>query len=160
MLDIFTPRRAAGASAARLPAATALAAVALLAGCSMIPTYERPPAPVAAQWPAVGAAPGRPCATTARPICPGRTFVGDARLRELVELALQNNRDLRVAVLSIEQARAQYQIRRADQLPTINAAATGNRQPAAMAAAGSAAPTPLVWPWRPGRSTFLAVWPA
>ena len=65
MLDIFTPRRAAGSSAARLPAATALAAVALLAGCSMIPTYERPQAPVAAQWPAVGAAPGTTATTAA-----------------------------------------------------------------------------------------------
>ena len=147
MLDIFTPRRAAGSSAARLPAATALAAVALLAGCSMIPTYERPPAPVAAQWPAVGAAPGT-TATTAAADLPWQDFVGDPRLRELVELALQNNRDLRVAVLSIEQSRAQYQIRRA----------TASRRLTAVA--GSAAPTPLVWPWRPGRSTFLAVWPA
>ena len=65
MLDIFTPRRATGASATRLPAATALAAVALLAGCSMIPPYERPPAPVAAQWPAVGAAPGTTATTAA-----------------------------------------------------------------------------------------------
>ena len=129
MLKLFTPRRAAGASAARLPAATALAAVALLAGCSMIPTYERPAAPVAAQWPAWGAGTAA-TATTAAADLPWQDFVGDARLRELVELALQNNRDLRVAVLSIEQARAQYQIRRADQLPTINAAATGNRQPA------------------------------
>ena len=135
MLDIFTPRRAAGSSAARLPAATALAAVALLAGCSMIPTYERPPAPVAAQWPAVGAAPGT-TATTAAADLPWQDFVGDPRLRELVELALQNNRDLRVAVLSIEQSRAQYQIRRADQVPTINAAATGNRQPAADGSGG------------------------
>jgi multidrug efflux system outer membrane protein len=95
----------------------------------MIPTYERPPAPVAAQWPAWGAS-AASAATTAAADLPWQDFVGDARLRELVELALQNNRDLRVAVLSIEQARAQYQIRRAEQLPTINAAATGNRQPA------------------------------
>ena len=129
MLDIFTPRRATGASATRLPAATALAAVALLAGCSMIPTYERPTAPVAAQWPAVGAAKGAATAATpASADLPWQDFVGDVRLRELVELALQNNRDLRVAVLSIEQARAQYQIRRADQFPTINAAGYRWRQ--------------------------------
>lgn len=48
---------------------------------------------------------------------------------QLVTLALDNNRDLRVALAAIEQARAQYQIRRADQLPTINAAVAGNRQP-------------------------------
>jgi multidrug efflux system outer membrane protein len=52
-------------------------------------------------------------------------------------VALRNNRDLRVAVLNIEQARAQFQIRSADQLPTINAALTGSRQPGAAAANGS-----------------------
>ena len=56
--------------------------------------------------------------------------MGDARLRELIALSLQNNRDLRVAVLAIEQARAQYQIRSADQLPGIGAAVAGSRQPA------------------------------
>ena len=126
MLDIFTPRRAAGSSAARLPAATALAAVALLAGCSMIPTYERPPAPVAAQWPAVGAAPGT-TATTAAADLPWQDFVGDPRLRELVELALQNNRDLRVAVLAIEKARAQYGVEQSNRFPAVGATAAGNR---------------------------------
>ncbi|NMM79959.1 multidrug transporter [Acidovorax sp. SRB_14] len=106
----------------------AASAAALLAGCSMIPTYERPAAPVAAQWPFAATETAR--AATAAADVPWQDFVGDARLRELVALALQNNRDLRVAVLSIEQARAQYQIRRADQLPTLNAAVAGNRQPA------------------------------
>ena len=50
-------------------------------------------------------------------------------LKKLIDLALVNNRDLRVAVLNIEQARAQYQIRRADQFPTINAVASGSRSP-------------------------------
>lgn len=126
MLDIFTSRRTAISCAVRLPAATALAAAALLAGCSMMPVYERPAAPVAAQWPDASTA-----TSTAAADLPWQDFVGDARLRALVELALQNNRDLRVAVLSIEQARAQYQIRQADQWPTINAAVAGNRQPAA-----------------------------
>jgi multidrug efflux system outer membrane protein len=44
-----------------------------------------------------------------------------------VALALQNNRDLRVAVQNIEQARAQYQIRRADQVPTVAGALNGQR---------------------------------
>jgi multidrug efflux system outer membrane protein len=72
--------------------------------------------------------------------------VGDASLRELIRLALVNNRDLRVAVLNIEQARAQYQIRRADQFPTVNLGATGQPcSPRPMAAAGPAAPTPPGW---------------
>lgn len=128
MLDIFTPRRATGASATRLPAATALAAVALLAGCSMIPTYERPTAPVAAQWPAVGAAKGAATAATpASADLPWQDFVGDVRLRELVELALQNNRDLRVAVLAIEKARAQYGVEQSNRFPAVGATAAGNR---------------------------------
>lgn len=103
---------------------TALAAAAVLAGCSFMPVYERPAAPVATDWP--GAAPG---AAPAAPLG-WADFVADARLRELIALALHNNRDLRVATLNIEQVRAQYQIRQADQLPNLNLAASGNRQPA------------------------------
>lgn len=103
----------------------ALAASALLAGCSLIPNLERPAAPIAAQW---ADAPRPPAAATPAPELDWQDFVGDAQLREVIRLALANNRDLRVAVLNIEQTRAQYQIRRADQLPTVNAAITGSRQ--------------------------------
>jgi multidrug efflux system outer membrane protein len=104
---------------------TTLAAVAVLAGCSQIPVYERPAAPVAADWP------GAPDAAAApAPQLAWADFVTDARLRELIGLALQNNRDLRVATLNMEQVRAQYQIRQADQLPTVNLAVSGSRQPA------------------------------
>ena len=105
---------------------SALALVALVAGCSMTPTLERPAAPVATSYP------GQPAsATAAGPALAWDSFVADARLRELIGLALKNNRDLRVATLNIEQVRAQYQVRRADQVPTVNAAVTGNRQPTA-----------------------------
>ncbi|WP_291010118.1 efflux transporter outer membrane subunit [Hydrogenophaga sp.] len=93
-----------------------------LAGCSFIPTYEPPPLPVAASFPEQGA-------IQAAEDIRWQDFVTDARLRELITLALTNNRDLRVATLNIEQVRAQYQIRRADQLPTLNLAASGSRQP-------------------------------
>ncbi|WP_326541301.1 efflux transporter outer membrane subunit [Pseudorhodoferax sp.] len=105
---------------------SALALASLLAGCSFMPTYERPAAPVAAQWP------GETTATAAaQPVAdiPWQSFFSDARLRSLVEMALANNRDLRVAVLNIEQARAQYRIQRADRLPTIGVGASGSRQP-------------------------------
>lgn len=105
-----------------------LAAVAMLAGCSMIPTYERPAAPVAAQWPDLGATTTNEATSPAADLA-WQDFIGDASLRELIRLALVNNRDLRVAVLNIEQVRAAYQIRRADQFPTLNLAATGLRQP-------------------------------
>lgn len=113
-LSSFTPRLAV------------LAAAALLAACSsMAPGYQRPAAPVAASFPnGAGSA-----ATIAAADIDWQSFFPDPRLRELIALALQGNRDLRVAVLAIEQARAQYQIRNADRLPTVNAQATGSRAP-------------------------------
>ena len=120
-----TPRQARSPFARTLPA---LAVAAVMAGCSLTPTYERPAAPVAADWPAP--APAAPAsATRSASELPWADFVGDASLRELIRLALVNNRDLRVAVLNIEQARATWQIRRADQFPTVNLGATGAVQP-------------------------------
>jgi outer membrane protein, multidrug efflux system len=97
-----------------------------LAGCSLAPKYERPAAPVAGGYPVVpvqaqGAVPAADIAWQA--------YFTDANLRQLIGAALQNNRDLRVAVLNIEQARAQYQIRRADEFPSLNAQASATRAP-------------------------------
>ena len=105
-----------------------ICAAALLAGCAMIPAYERPAAPVANDWPRLV---GAPLSTTARPAADieWQSFFSDPGLRQLIEAALRNNRDLRISVLNIEQARSQFQIRRADQFPTVNAALTGLRQP-------------------------------
>jgi multidrug efflux system outer membrane protein len=103
-----------------------LAAAALLASCSMIPAYERPMAPVAASF--VDNATGNASSPSAADT-PWQQFFKDARLKRLLELALQNNRDLRVAVLNIEQTRAQLQLRRADELPTLNAGVSGSRVP-------------------------------
>lgn len=107
-----------------------LACASLLSACSLMPTYQRPEAPVAAQWPA----PVTGVATTAgttRPQAdlPWQDFYADATLRELITLALANNRDLRVSMLNVEQARAQLGIRRADQFPGVNAALSGSRAP-------------------------------
>ena len=103
-----------------------------LAGCvNLAPKYERPAAPVAGSFPQLPAEGGAtlPTATTEAPASIAwQRFFADARLRQLIELSLANNRDLRVAVLNIEQARAQYRITRADRLPTVSAAVTGNRQ--------------------------------
>jgi NodT family efflux transporter outer membrane factor (OMF) lipoprotein len=101
-----------------------LVLAASLAGCSMMPAYERPAAPVAADWPYPAAPGGTPAIGLS-----WEEFFGDARLRQLIATALRNNRDLRVAVLNIEQARAQYDIRRADQFPAIGLAVTGSRTP-------------------------------
>lgn len=107
---------------------SALAVAALLGGCSMMPTYERPAAPIAGDWPVLGTAADKAGAKAAADI-EWQSFFSDSKLRQLIEASLNNNRDLRVAVLNIEQARAQFQIKRADQYPTINAAVTGSRQP-------------------------------
>ena len=109
----------------RLRGATAVAAM-LLAGCSFIPTYQRPEAPVAAAFPQTGADAG-----TAATELPWTDFLPDARLRALVDMALHNNRDLRVAVLNVEQTRALLGVQRADQWPSVGAGFTAGRAPVA-----------------------------
>jgi multidrug efflux system outer membrane protein len=106
-----------------------------LSGCgSMAPPLERPALPVAATFP------GQPAGTQApAPVVTPewQKFFGDERLRQLITLALQNNRDLKLAVLNIEQARAQLDLRRADQWPTLNAGLSGSRQPTSAGGIGS-----------------------
>lgn len=95
-----------------------LLAVALPA-CSMAPTYVRPAAPVPPSWP-TGDAYLRQ-SEAALPAVTYRDIFRDARLQRLIDSALANNRDLRIAVANIEAARAQYRIQRADLLPQVNA---------------------------------------
>ncbi|MEN5239634.1 MULTISPECIES: efflux transporter outer membrane subunit [Pseudomonas] len=104
-----------------------------LAGCSLAPTYERPEAPVPAQW---GDAAGHQGPVVDQ--LDWQAFIVDPVLRQLVGAALGNNRSLRQTLLDIEQARAQYRIQRADRVPGLNAAASGNRQhlPAALSSNG------------------------
>ncbi|NHZ81486.1 efflux transporter outer membrane subunit [Massilia sp. CCM 8695] len=106
-----------------------LALILVLAGCaSMAPRYERPAAPVAPAFPAPAIS---SASTEAASSIAWQRFFADARLKQLIELALANNRDLRVAILNIEQARAQHQIRRAERLPSLNATVSGSRVPGA-----------------------------
>jgi multidrug efflux system outer membrane protein len=100
-------------------------AVLLLAGCaSMAPSYERPAPPVAASFTDHAATGTRPAADI-----DWQSFFVDERLKRLIEIALKNNRDLRVAVLNIEAARANYGVRRADLYPAIGVGLTGQRGP-------------------------------
>ena len=113
-----------------------MTAVLLASGCSMIPAYERPAAPIAVTYPGHAGSVDKADAANAlarqsASTIAWQTFFADTRLQGLIELALINNRDLRVAVLNIDQARAQYQIRRADQFPTINGVLSGSRTPSA-----------------------------
>ena len=97
---------------------------AVLSACSFIPVHERPAAPVAAEFPLPAATSGTPA-----PELAWAHFLADARLQALVDLALQNNRDLRIAVLNVEQTRAALGLQRADRLPTLNAGAVASRTP-------------------------------
>ena len=109
-------------------------AASFVAGCSMAPTYQRPEAPVASVYPSSAE---KTSAKSAVDIG-WREFFRDARLQALIATALEHNRDLKIAVLRIEEARALYNIQWADRLPNLNATATGSRgrTPADMPGAG------------------------
>jgi len=100
-----------------------LAATAVwLTGCTMIPEYTRPAAPVPADWPSGPAYKGTP-SPPAAPVADElrwREFFTDERLQAIIATALENNRDLRVATLNVERARALYRIQRAELLPTVD----------------------------------------
>jgi len=100
----------------------------VLGGCaSMAPPYERPAAPVAASFP--DAEPATAAVTQPAADIDWQQFFTEPRLQRLIELSLQNNRDLRVAVLNIERVRAMYQVQRSEQFPTLMLGATGLYQP-------------------------------
>ncbi|MGI4813162.1 MAG: efflux transporter outer membrane subunit [Janthinobacterium lividum] len=111
---------------------------AALAGCSLAPHYERPAPPVAANFTGGEANVPGSAQTTATADIGWRDFLGDPQLQRLVELALQNNRDLRVAVINVEAAAAQYRIQRAALLPTLDLGASGTRArtPASLSVTG------------------------
>jgi multidrug efflux system outer membrane protein len=126
---------------------TATLGVALLSACSLAPTYQRPQAPVAAAFPADSAGAGArtsvALAAAGRRQKPAvdtgwREYFTDPRLQQLIGAALDNNRDLRTAVLRIEEARAQYNIQSADRLPNVNASfgATKAKTPAFLSPSG------------------------
>ncbi|HEX4183225.1 MAG TPA: efflux transporter outer membrane subunit [Caulobacteraceae bacterium] len=108
------------------PFASACLASLVLAGCvSLEPHYQRPAAPVPTAWPTGESyKPTGPAATTAADIG-WRDFFTDAKLRSVVELALSQNRDLRVALLNIQEARSQFREQRGALLPTFNAQGIG-----------------------------------
>lgn len=99
-------------------------ALGFLAGCSLAPPYERPPAPVPEDW-TDGTEKG---ADEPASHLDWQSFVVDPSLRDLVALALENNRDLRQSLLNVEVARAQYRIQRAERLPSVSLDGSATRQ--------------------------------
>ena len=109
-----------------VPLAGALA-TALLSGCvSLAPAVPEAQPQVPQGWPVpertVAASDGIEVADIG-----WREVLADPRLQRVVAQALDNNRDLRVAVLNVERARAQYQIRNADRVPSVGANASLER---------------------------------
>jgi multidrug efflux system outer membrane protein len=103
--------------------AVALAAFTLTGCISLDPAYQRPAAPIPQAWPSGPAyAPATTAATSAAQIG-WRDFFADSKLKAIIDLALANNRDLRVAVANVAAARAQYGAQRSQLLPTLDATA-------------------------------------
>lgn len=96
-----------------------------LSACSLTPTLERPAAPVPASFPMAAAAPASPAPASA---VGWRAMFGDPRLQQLIDLALTNNRDLRLAALNVEAARAMFNIQQAARLPSVSLDASHTRE--------------------------------
>jgi len=118
-----------------------LCLTACFGGCTPAPKYDRPDAPVPPQWPTQKALDWRPEAGGAelpRTVPYGlqpaasslawQEFFSDEKLRRLIQTALENNRDLRLAALNVERARAMYGIQRAELLPTVDAIGSASKQ--------------------------------
>lgn len=105
--------------------------------CTMSPKYERPDAPVPSGWPAGAAYQTTEAGASS---LSWREFITDARLRDIIETALSENRDLRVAALNVERAKAMYGIGQATLLPTVNATGSWYKEriPDTISATGSA----------------------
>lgn len=116
-------------------------AAALLSGCTLAPAYRQPALPTPNVFPNAEATSGRAAADTG-----WRDFFIDPKLRQVVELGLAQNRDLRVAIDNIAAARAQYRVQRAALLPDVNASASAAyaREPLSAVAAGGATSGPGV----------------
>jgi outer membrane protein, multidrug efflux system len=114
----------------------------LLVGCTMAPEYKRPASPVPANWPTGTAYEETKPVESAPPVSElhWREFFKDERLQKIIETALNNNRDLRLAALNVERARALYSIQRYELLPTVDGTGSWIRQriPADLSTTGSA----------------------
>ena len=126
-----------------LRGAAVAVALLILSGCaSMAPKYTRPEAPVPSGWPS-GPAYSTGTAKAGEPNpadIAWQVFFNDKQLQGLIAIALENNRDLRIASRNIERVQALYRIQRADLFPTVVAAGNGieQRVPADVSGAGKA----------------------
>jgi efflux transporter, outer membrane factor (OMF) lipoprotein, NodT family len=108
-----------------------LIGVALLGGCNMAPKYVQPVPPVPASFPGAPSSGGESAAAVG-----WQRFFGDPQLKAYIAAALANNRDLAAAAARIEQAKAQFRIRQAEQLPQVDGSANGTRTRAPLGSLG------------------------
>ena len=106
-----------------------LGALVFIGGCSFAPHYTRPEMPVPGNWPE-GAAYRDALNTSGMKIPELRrdVFFADPKLRKVIDTALANNRDLRLAALNMERAQALYGVQRAELFPAVNATGSGGKQ--------------------------------
>ncbi|MCH2546498.1 MAG: efflux transporter outer membrane subunit [Alphaproteobacteria bacterium] len=109
----------------KLVATMALSA-SLLAGCTLIPDYNRPALPVSAQWP-MGAEATQVQTDPVAAIA-WQEFFRSSQLQQVIGIALEHNRDLRLAALNVEAVRGAYNLQRASLLPDITGVISGNKQ--------------------------------
>ena len=137
----------------------ALIALTGLSACTLAPHYQRPQSPVPDRWPSdapEAAAPTQavsPVPTLAVSVdqIGWRDFFTDPRLQRLIEIALENNRNLRIAVLNVEASEAQFRVQRGNLFPAISATgsavvdrlpANGAQPPGGVGGAGGRASRP------------------
>ena len=106
--------------------AIASIAVAALSACTLMPHYQRPQSPVPDRWPAeAGDAAAAVSASVSADQIGWRDFFTDPRLQRLAEIALENNRSLRIAVLNVAASEAQFRSERGNLFPAISATGAG-----------------------------------
>ncbi|WP_028315979.1 efflux transporter outer membrane subunit [Desulfatibacillum aliphaticivorans] len=98
----------------------------LAAGCSLKPQYTRPEAPVSQDWPEAQAA-AQAVAERSQPMdLEWREFITDQALQVVIQTALENNRDLKLAILNVQRVQALYGVQKAELFPSIGASGSSS----------------------------------
>jgi outer membrane protein, multidrug efflux system len=118
------------------------AALIFMIGCSLAPNYTQPSAPIPPEWPQGPAYKDLQTTSEVQTAwnLSWQAFFTDPKLQQIIALALNNNRDLRLALLNVQKAAALYGIQKAELFPSINAAGSMSNQwyPADLSSSGKA----------------------
>jgi outer membrane protein, multidrug efflux system len=126
----------------RKPIVLSFAALIFMGGCSLAPNYTQPSAPIPQEWPQGPAYKDSQTTVEVQTAwkLSWQAFFTDPKLQQIIEMALNNNRDLRLALLNVEKAAALYGIQKAELFPSLNAAGSMSNQwyPADLSSSGKA----------------------